>query len=343
MTHIIEDIIIYSLIYSLAVMGLSLVVGYSRVFVMSQAAIFGIGGFTFAILSSRNITSDLLLIVPLALVIGGVLALVTGLPLFRISGDYYIVASLAFQIVIMQGLVNWSSLSGGPPGLYELNTPTVAGLQISSSTDMIWVLLPAIAIAMGVLAWVVRMPYGKALIGMSDDEAALEAGGIRTSSMKISVFVLAGMLAGGAGVLYVAFLGVASPGDFSTTTSIVMIAMVLVGGAGSLIGPFIGAVLLSSLPYWLNLLGQSGYIAGAVTGGVLLVVAFVSPDGITALVGRRRGRSGHRRPALHGVQLPGEVGFGDLTASPAGLSRSSGDAAGQDVEHVTGSSSTGSR
>ncbi len=295
MTKIIESIAVYSLVYALAVMGLSLVVGYARIFVLSQAAIFGVGGFTYAVMSGRNISSDLLIVIPVALVIGAVLSVITGLPLFRLAGDYYIVVSLAFQTVIMQGLVNWNSLSGGPPGLYEFGTANVAGVSISTTTDMIWVLVPVIAVAMVVLLWSDRMPYGKTLVGMSDDEAALEAGGVRSASVKLSVFVLAGMLAAVAGVLYVAYLGAASPGDFGSSTSIAMVSMVLVGGAGSLVGPFIGAVLLSSLPYWLNLANLSGYIAGAVTGVVLLLVAFVSPDGITALVSPWLGRVGRTR------------------------------------------------
>lgn len=283
MTKIIEAIVLYSLIYSLAVMGLSLVVGYAKIFVLSQAAIFGVGGFTYAVMSERNISSDLLVVIPVALIIGAVLSVITGVPLFRLVGDYYIVVSLAFQTVIIQGLVNWSSLSGGPPGLYEFSTANVGGISIVTSADMIWVVLPVIAVAMGVLLWLNRMPYGKTLVGMADDETALEAGGVRSASVKLSVFVVAGMLAAVAGVLYVAYLGAASPSDFGSSTSIAMVSMVLVGGAGSLLGPFIGAVLLSSLPYWLNLANLSGYIAGAVTGVVLLLVAFLSPDGITAL------------------------------------------------------------
>ena len=57
MTSIAETILIYSLMYSVAVMGLSMVVGYAQIFVLSQAAIFGVGAFTYAVMSGRNIST----------------------------------------------------------------------------------------------------------------------------------------------------------------------------------------------------------------------------------------------------------------------------------------------
>ncbi len=292
MIYIIQTIVIYSLTYSIAVMGLSLVVGYSQIFVLSQAAVFGVGSFTYAVMSSRNITSDLLIVIPVAIVIGGLLSLVTGLPLFRLGGDYYIVASLAFQYVIIQGLVNWTSVSGGPPGLFGFSSPSILGWNITSNMDFIYVLVPILVLALGSLLWVRRMPYGRALVAMADDEAALAAGGVKADSLRVGVFVLAGTLAAVAGVLFTSFLNVASPGDYGISESILMISMVLVGGSRSLIGPFIGALFLSSLPYWLNLVNWSVYMTGVVTGVLLLLVAFFLPDGVAGLatswVHRRR-------------------------------------------------------
>ena len=293
MTLIIETIIIYSLMYSIAVMGLSLVVGYAQIFVLSQAAIFGVGGFTYGVMAGRNISTDLLIVIPVAMIIGGLLSLITGLPLFRLGGDYYIVASLTFQYVIIQGLVNWYSISGGPPGLYAFPSPTVLGWHVNSNIDFILVLVPILIISLGALMWIRRMPYGRALVAMADDEVAMEAGGVRADAIKVSVFVLAGVLAAVAGVLYTSFIDAASPGDFSVAASIAMVSMVLVGGARSLFGPFIGALLLSSLPYWLSLAHWSVYMTGVLTGALLLLVAFLLPEGFAGIGQSRLGQAMH--------------------------------------------------
>lgn len=310
MTYIIQTIIIYSLTYSIAVMGLSFVVGYAQIFVLSQAAIFGLGSFTYAVLAGRNITTDLLLIIPIAMVIGGAMSLVTGLPLLRISGDYYVVASLAFQYVIIQGLVNWTSLSGGPPGLFAFPSPTILGWSISSNMDFIYVIVPILVLALGTLLWVRRMPYGRALVAMADDEVALAAGGVKADALRVSVFVLAGILAAVAGVLFTSFLDVASPSDYGITESILMITMVLVGGARSLIGPFIGAVILASLPYWLNLVHWSVYMTGVITGALLLLVAFFLPDGVAGLANSSVRRLSRPRNTKS-LSVVEEIGGGD--------------------------------
>jgi branched-chain amino acid transport system permease protein len=191
--------------------------------------------------------------------------------------------------VIMQVIVNWESISGGPPGLYGLNAPTLAGQAINKPESMLWILIPVAIILMALALWLVRSPYGRVLLGLADDELAVEAGGVATRPVKLGVFVFAGVLAAIAGVLYVAYLGIASPADFQLPTSIAMMSMVLVGGAGSLWGPVIGAFILSSMPYWLNLTGLTGsssYISGTVYGLVLIAVAFLSPDGIAGMMRR---------------------------------------------------------
>jgi branched-chain amino acid transport system permease protein len=316
-TTIIEDIAIYSLVYMIAIMGLSLVVGYAGIFALTQGALFGIGGFTFAVLSTQGVTSELLIAVPIAMVIGGAVSLLCGLPVLRLSGDYYLVASLGFQIVIMQVIVNWNSISGGPPGLYGLNAPTLAGHAINNPENMLWVLIPVAIILMAVSLWLVKSPYGRVLLGLADDELALKAGGVATRPVKLGVFVFAGVLAAIAGVLYVAYLGIASPADFQLPTSIAMMSMVLVGGAGSLWGPVIGAFILSSMPYWLNLTGLTGsssYIAGSVYGLVLIAVAFLSPDGIAGAL-RRLTR---RRTLLWQRAEPGATPTAAADSAPPG-------------------------
>jgi len=104
-------------------------------------------------------------------------------------------------------------------------------------------------------------------------------------------------------------LDVASPGDFGITESILMITMVLVGGARSLIGPFIGAVILASLPYWLNLVNWSVYMTGVITGVLLLLVAFFLPDGVAGLAnsGLRQLSRSRNRASLTAADQGGGV------------------------------------
>jgi branched-chain amino acid transport system permease protein len=209
--------------------------------------------------------------------------------------------------VIMQVIVNWDKLSGGPPGLYGLNAPTIGGSALNAPEDILWVLVPLTIALLAITLFLVRSPYGKLLLGLADDELAVRTGGVQTRSLKLGVFVFAGVLASMAGVLYVAYLSIASPDDFTLATSIAMMSMVLVGGAGSVWGPVVGAIILSSLPYWLNLTsltGSSAYISDTIYGLVLIGVAFFSPDGIAGAARR--------------LQLPARIGLARRAAPPVG-------------------------
>lgn len=299
---VIQGILIYSLVFTIAAVGLSLIVGYAGIFSAGHAALFGVGGFTYAVLASRGISHDLLVVTPIAIVIGGAISALAALPALRLRGDYFLVASVGFQIVLLKLIINWEALSGGPPGLYALPLPEIGGFQLGRPEEMLWVVLPVAIVIILLARWLVASPFGLTLRALADDEVAVRASGARIGFLKLAVFVFGGVLAAIGGVLYVGYLQVASPGDFALATSIAMLAMVLIGGAGSIWGPVIGAVALSSLPYWLGTTGLSDVsanLSNVIFGAVLVVVAVFSPNGVAgAFSGRRRPRrAGNVPPA----------------------------------------------
>lgn len=299
---VIQSIVIFSLVFTIAAVGLSMIVGYAGIFSAGHAAIFGVGGFTYAVLASREITHELLIVIPLAMLIGGALSAVAALPALRLRGDYFLVASVGFQIVVLKLVVNWEAVSGGPPGLYGLPLPSIGGFWFGSPGELMTVILPVVVIVIAMSMWVVRSSYGRLLRGLADDEIAVRASGASTPLIKLGVFVYGGMLASVAGVLYVSYLQVASPADFELAVSIGMLAMVLIGGAGSIWGPVLGAAVLSSMPYWLGLTSLSDVSANVsdlIFGLVLVLVAVFSPDGVAG--GLRAARRRTRRMRAQGA------------------------------------------
>lgn len=294
MSTVVQGILVYSLVFTIAAVGLSLIVGYAGIFSAGHAALFGVGGFTYAVMASRDISHDLLVVLPVAIVIGGLVSALAALPALRLRGDYFLVASVGFQIVALRLIVNWEAVSGGPPGLYALPLPEIGGFPLIAPEEMLPVAAVVAAAVIVLSWWVVRSPFGRSLRALAGDEMAVSASGGRVSLIKLAVFVYGGILAAIGGVLYVAYLQVASPGDFSLATSIAMLAMVLIGGAGSIWGPVLGAAILSSLPYWLSttsLSDVSTNLSSLVFGAVLIVVTVFSPNGVAGIF-RRRGKSG---------------------------------------------------
>jgi branched-chain amino acid transport system permease protein len=311
---VVQSIVIFSLVFTIAAVGLSMIVGYAGIFSAGHAAIFGVGGFTYAVLASRDVTHELLIVLPIAMVIGGALSAVAALPALRLRGDYFLVASVGFQIVVLKLIVNWEDVSGGPPGLYGLPLPSIGGFWFGSPGEMLSVIAPIVILVIGASTWVVRSSYGRLLRGLADDEVAVRASGTSTSVVKLGVFVYGGVLASVAGVLYVSYLQVASPADFELAVSIGMLAMVLIGGAGSIWGPVLGAAVLSSMPYWLGLTSLSDVSANVsdlIFGLVLVLVAVFSPDGVAGGLRAARRRSKKMR-GPHPTAVPAAA-----TASPA--------------------------
>jgi branched-chain amino acid transport system permease protein len=181
---------------------------------------------------------------------------------------------------------------------------------------------PAAAIVILLSMWLVRSPYGRLLRGLSNDEQAVQASGASTTWIKLGVFVYGGMLASVGGVLYVAYLQVASPDDFALAVSIGMLAMVLVGGAGSIWGSVLGAVVLSSLPYWLGLTSLSNVsssLADMIFGLVLIAVAAFSPAGVAGILRSSRRRARRRRLARSlAAEEQAAAKAPDAAARPAG-------------------------
>ena len=297
---VIQSIVIFSLVFTIAAVGLSMIVGYAGIFSAGHAAIFGVGGFTYAVLASRDITHELLIVLPIAMVIGAALSAVAALPALRLRGDYFLVASVGFQIVVLKLIVNWEDVSGGPPGLYGLPLPSIGGFWFGSPGELLTVIGPIAILVIAASMWVVRSSYGRLLRGLADDEVAVRASGASTPVIKLGVFIYGGVLASVAGALYVSYLQVASPADFELAVSIGMLAMVLIGGAGSIWGPVLGAAVLSSMPYWLGLTSLSNVSANVsdlIFGLVLVIVAVFSPDGVAGGLRAARRRGTRRRRA----------------------------------------------
>jgi branched-chain amino acid transport system permease protein len=298
MSATVETILLIGLVYAIATIGLSLVVGYAGIFSVSQAALFGFGGYTYAVLASRGITRELFAVLPIAIGVVAVLSVLAALPALRLRGDYFLVASIGFQIVVMQTLVNFSSLSGGPPGIYALPMPKIFGTEVASVGGQLTMIAGFTAAVAALAVLLVWSPYGRLLRALSNDEVAVGASGANILWVKLGVFVFAGALAAVGGVLYVSYLGVASPTDYQLSGSIGILAMVLIGGAGSVVGPIFGALILASLPYWLsltNLTNISASISNIIFGGVLVGVAAFSPDGLAGIFRAGRVRLGRLR------------------------------------------------
>jgi branched-chain amino acid transport system permease protein len=172
----------------------------------------------------------------LAAAVGGVYALLVGIPLMRLSGLAAGIATFAVLEITQNIVRNWEKIGPGP---LTLST-------VPETTDLWQATIGAIAVACAAFAYQ-HSPLGRKLRAAREDPFAAQAAGIDIHRQRLWAFVLSGALSGFAGGLYVHFQGTINVQDVFLDFTFLSLAMLVVGGVGSLWGAVIGALLVSGL------------------------------------------------------------------------------------------------
>ena len=275
--------IILSQIYCIAALSTNLLVGVIGIFSVSQAAMMGIGAYTFALLTTAVGLPFPVAIVG-AIVVCAALNVATSLPALRLAGDYFIVTSFGTQLVATAVFINWSEVTGGASGLAGIPAPMLFGYGSESPVVFVW--LTSLFLALVALSYwlLMRSPYGRILHAIRQDEIAVVAAGRRVLRAKLGVSAVSGAYAGIAGALYAAFVSFIDPQSFEIHVSVLILTMVVVGGARTLAGSIIGPFLLMAVPQVLSLIDLPSTMLGPtrqLAFGVILVAFMLwRPQGI---------------------------------------------------------------
>ncbi|HEU5068701.1 MAG TPA: branched-chain amino acid ABC transporter permease [Sphingomicrobium sp.] len=239
------------LIYVIFAMSLDLLVGYCGLVSLGHAAFFGVSAYTAALLAIKAGITNMLIALPVSLMAAAVVAFIIGLLTLRMTGIYFIMATLAFA-QMLYFLVNDNSYFGGSNGLLVFNRIHASVGQFilldlaDRPTRYFVTLVAAVATFVGLLL-LVRSPFGRVLQGIKSNEQRMRALGYRVGYYKLGCFVIGGTLGGLAGYLYILLTSLADPSILDWLQSAQVLMMVILGGLGTLIGPAAGAFLLIEL------------------------------------------------------------------------------------------------
>ena len=281
------DLGVYALIYGLAAIGLSLLMGLAGQVSLGHAAFFAVGAYSQAIL----VTKAGWPLLPAALVsvlAAMVVALLVGLPLLRLRGHFLALATLGLGIIVAV-VVRELEVTGGTSGLYGIPKPEMGGRLYDSPQEYFWLLTPVVVLGLLLADNLVRSRTGRALGAVNDSEVAAECLGVDTFALRLRVFVLAAGYAGLAGVFYAHWLAVVSPEASGFELSVEMLLMVVLGGLGSVWGALIGAVAVQLLDEGSQdlitrvLPGASGEVQLIAFGVVLVLLIILAPGGIVQI------------------------------------------------------------
>jgi branched-chain amino acid transport system permease protein len=245
-----------------------------------HAAFFGGGAYVVAFLMSAGIASAWVTW-PAAIVAAILVALVIGAFSLRTRGVYFIMITLAFAQMIYYSVISLKS-AGGDDGLPLDQRSSLAPFDLASDATLYWVTLALLAACLLMLKRISASHYGRALAGLRQNEARMEALGYPVFRLKLVCFVIGAAVAGLAGALLANQNGLASPTQLYWTQSGMLLVMVILGGVGQRFGGVLGAVALLGLEEVLSRFTEYGHFY---VGLALLAVVLFAPHGLAGLAG----------------------------------------------------------
>jgi ABC-type branched-subunit amino acid transport system ATPase component/ABC-type branched-subunit amino acid transport system permease subunit len=289
--HLITTIAIFSIL----VLGLDIVFGYTGEVSIGHSALFGIGAYTAGVLLLK-LNLGFWFALPLGIVIAAGFGALLALPALRVTGPYLAMVTLAFGTIIQILINEMTFLTDGPLGI-KLATPMLLDLRWLGAYipffDMTpkhmkeigyyYIVIVALLATILVINRILASHYGRAFEALRDSPIASDCMGVSVYKHKVLAFVISAGFAGLAGVLFSYSEQYIAPNNFNFEQSIQFLLAVTMGGRKSRLGPILGAVIIVFLP---NLLADIELFRKI--AGVIAVIAIIA--GVSAFVRKSEDR-----------------------------------------------------
>ena len=293
MNYLLHLLILFD-IYLVVALSLNIIVGYVGLLTLAHAAYFGIGAYTYAV-TAMMLDWGFIPAALLAIVIGALLSAMMSVASWRFRGDFFVLISLAIQVMIFAILKNWhdptqpvgslSNMTNGDYGLAGVPSPNIFGYVFE---DKVAVALLFTAFAIGAVLlsrYLLESPWGRMLRALRDDELAARGLGKNVRVAKVWAVAIACGMAGFAGAMLSSYISFVNPTISDINEAALLLSMIIIGGVGnSFRGPFFGALLLILIPEGLRFVDMPITLAAEMRLMIygLLLVAFMHwrPQGV---------------------------------------------------------------
>ncbi len=294
-----NSIVVPFLIYTIAALGLNILIGYCGQLSLGTGAFMAVGAYGSYKLMTAFPDLNIVFVIILAGFVTAGVGVLFGLPSLRIKGFYLAVATLAAQFFLIwlftrQGwFYNYS-----PTGMISAPTREVFGYPVTgpraSAVSMYMICLCFLVASAWLARNLTRGSLGRQWMAIRDMDIAAEIIGVNPLKAKLSAFAVSSFLIGISGaLLFTVYLGAAEAGEaFGIDKSFLVLFMVIIGGLGSIFGAFAGAAFLIIGPVMLKLLlvdtlgwptDLAAHLEIMVIGALILVTLILEPHGIAAL------------------------------------------------------------
>ncbi|MET0767635.1 MAG: branched-chain amino acid ABC transporter permease [Aeromicrobium sp.] len=295
-------------IFAIASVGQSILVGGAGQVALSGGAFMAIGAFTAGILVNQGVDSFPVVLL-CSTIVGWIVGIISGLPGLRFKGLYLLLSSLALQFIVT-ALTREFQAEYHPAGMV-LPFVTIGPLDLSVGPALYWTLMVILLLVYVATALVERTGVGLAWRALKESEVAAAMSGIDVVRWKLYAFAASGAVTALAGCLFAYWVGRADYEAYGLPLTITLVTMVFVGGISSRVGAILGAVVITVLPYFLQnqvtpwIVGAGVDVAwyidnvSIVNAGlfslIFLLVILFEPEGIYGALRKLEGRIRARR------------------------------------------------
>lgn len=266
-----------ALMFAILASSWNIIGGYTGYPSFGNVVFFGLGAYATGVLMTKFGAPFLVGLLGSA-VVCVVFAVLIGLPVLRLRGHYFAIATLGVAEAMREVVINLDITEG--------NTGIILPL-IRNPEMFYYFMLGTLMLTLAVTFWFTRRRLGYGLVAIRENEDAAATSGVDTTRYKVIAFALSGLFAGLAGGIHAYKITFIEPGPvFSVGITVEMIVMAVFGGVGTIIGPTIGAVLLQIIS---ELLSNYIQVLHATFFGLVIIFAIIfAPRGLIDILGGRR-------------------------------------------------------
>ncbi len=277
---------LFTLIFVGFGLGLNVVVGYAGLLDLGYVAFLGIGAYAYALLSSGyyGIHWPAEVVLPIAMVAAAIPAAILGFSARRLLGDYLAIVTLFFGEAFLvftnvsDPIVHGRGITGGANGIPGVDPLTFFGYKLTTSKQLYFFLVGAVALVAGALYLANQSRTGRAWRASREDPLAAEVMSIPVNRLKILAFIFSSAVAGLFGAIYAAILTATVSTNFQIGLLITIYAVIILGGLGSIAGVFVGAIIINCTFVFLEpQTDHPAFKRWLFYGAIVLLIAMLKP------------------------------------------------------------------
>ena len=272
LTEFYLTILCEALVMSLLALSFNLLFGYMGQLSFGQAAFYGLGGYTVALLVTK-LQFNFWLSMIAGVLVAGLIGLIIGYFCVRLRGIYFSILTLAFGQLLFFIIYKWHNFTGGDDGIQGIFPPE----YLKSPTAYYYFILIVFLLSAFVLWRLVHSPFGQIMKGMRENSVRTEFLGIHIARYQLITFVIAAALAGLAGAIWVPFYRSVAPFYLMWIKSGEPVMAAILGGPSTFYGPILGMFIMTFFHAWV--LGFTHFWP-VIMGTLILIIIFLLPGGI---------------------------------------------------------------